>query len=358
MLLAALRDLQWRRKRFIITIAGTALVFAMSLLMSGLSNSFTVEIDRTLDDQRAQRWISRDDVAGAFSPGSFLTLADVTKISETVGSGVVWAPLLYGAAAITTESGTVLNVNVMGVESGKLGAPQRVTAGSPDLDPGTAIVPEILGSKIGESINISGTSFQVSGIVEKASLVAGTPTVTLNIAEAQKVILGGQPLISMVLAQPDPTSSLDELPVPDGFQAFTRAEVTADLLRPLENPVASIDFVKILLWMVAALIIASVVYLTVLERTRDIAVFKATGSSTWSIGMGICLQAVILAVLASIIGIGLAVVLAPMFPMEVAVSSGAMVMLPFLAIVVGVLAGLIGVRRTVRVEPATAFGGP
>ena len=134
--------------------------------------------------------------------------------------------------------------------------------------------------------------------------------------------------------------------------------MSSDLIRPLKNPIASIDFIKILLWVVAALIIASVVYLTVLERTRDIAVFKATGASSWSIGVGICLQAVILAVFASIIGILFAKLLAPKFPMEVNVSTRSMIMLPLLAIGVGILAGLIGVRRTVRVEPATAFGGP
>jgi hypothetical protein len=35
-----------------------------------------------------------------------------------------------------------------------------------------------------------------------------------------------------------------------------------------------------------------------------------------------------------------------------------MVAMPILAIVVGVVAGLIGVSRTTRVAPATAFGGP
>ena len=43
MLLAALRDLQWRRRRFIITAIGTALVFAMTLLLSGLAEAFQDE---------------------------------------------------------------------------------------------------------------------------------------------------------------------------------------------------------------------------------------------------------------------------------------------------------------------------
>jgi putative ABC transport system permease protein len=129
-------------------------------------------------------------------------------------------------------------------------------------------------------------------------------------------------------------------------------------MRPLTNASQSIDFVKLLLWLVAALIVASVVYLTVLERSRDFAVFKATGVSNTAIGAGICLQAVIIAVVASVLGVGLALLLAPFFPMTVEISTSAMVTLPVLAVGVGVAAGLIGVARTARVAPATAFGGP
>jgi hypothetical protein len=34
-LIAALRDLQWRRRRFIIAIVGTGVVFAMTLVLTG-----------------------------------------------------------------------------------------------------------------------------------------------------------------------------------------------------------------------------------------------------------------------------------------------------------------------------------
>lgn len=358
MLLAALRDLQWRRRRFVITVLGTALVFAMSLLMSGLSNAFTVEIEQTLDDQRATAWISRDNVAGAFSPGSFLGPDDVATITASLSDANRVTPLLFAAATARMPEGGIRNVNVMGVISGGLGTFTEVSSGTTELTTGSVIVPKSLGLSVGDSFDISGQSFAVSGVVNNASLIAGTPTVLMPLADAQALLFGGQPRVSMLLAVADPTSSSDEVIVPDGYRSFTRAEVSADLIRPLKNPIASIDFIKLLLWMVAALIIASVVYLTVLERTRDIAVFKATGASSWSIGIGICLQAVILAVLASILGIVLAKLLAPRFPMEVAVSTRSMILLPLLAIGVGVLAGLIGVRRTVRVEPATAFGGP
>ena len=48
MLFAALRDMQWRRRRLVIAIVSTGLVFAMTLVMTGLANGFRVEAQRTL----------------------------------------------------------------------------------------------------------------------------------------------------------------------------------------------------------------------------------------------------------------------------------------------------------------------
>ena len=47
MLIAALRDLQWRRRRFLIAVVGTSFVFAMTLVLTGLANGFRVEASNT-----------------------------------------------------------------------------------------------------------------------------------------------------------------------------------------------------------------------------------------------------------------------------------------------------------------------
>ncbi|HSL59849.1 MAG TPA: ABC transporter permease [Acidimicrobiales bacterium] len=351
MLLAAIRDLQWRRGRFAITVLGTALVFAMSLLMSGLSHSFTVEIDNTLDDQRATTWIAPASSNGAFSPGTFLTGPEVAAITAAAAPVEV-APLVFGTSTTREASGRVRNVNVMGVVPGGLGAPLEARDGSVDLAEGTVVVPPALGYDVGDVIRVGVADLEVIGVLERASLFAGTPTVTMSVEQAQRLLAGGNPVVSMVLADSaDPT-------LPEGFRAFTRAEVEATIMRPLESPTQSIDFVKVLLWLVAALIVASVVYLTVLERTRDIAVFKATGASTAGVAAGICLQAVVLAVVASICAVAIGWLIAPLFPMDVVIPPTALRDLPILAVGVGLLSGLVGVRRSVRVDPAAAFGGP
>ncbi len=122
---------------------------------------------------------------------------------------------------------------------------------------------------------------------------------------------------------------------PDGFQIVDRAGARDDFLRPLTEARSAISFVAILLWIVGALIVGSVVYLSVLERIRDFAVFKAVGTKSRSIMGGLALQAVIVALIAAVVGAVLSFLLAPRFPLPVEIPTSALWMLPVIAILVG-----------------------
>ena len=64
-----------------------------------------------------------------------------------------------------------------------------------------------------------------------------------------------------------------------GLKVLTNDQVITDLQRPTKSGKSTIDIIQALLWIVAGGIIALIVYLTALERVRDFAVLKATGSS-------------------------------------------------------------------------------
>ena len=51
----------------------------------------------------------------------------------------------------------------------------------------------------------------------------------------------------------------------------------------------------------------------------------------------------------------LALVLSPIFPMNVVLTPAAMIALPLVALVVGLIASALGMRRVTAVDPATAF---
>ena len=160
------------------------------------------------------------------------------------------------------------------------------------------------------------------------------------------------PVISSVAIEGTPQQ------LPEGYQAVDRAAALSDMLRPLQVAWRSITIVAGLLWIVAVLIVGSVIYLSALERLRDFAVFKAIGVPTRSILSGLALQAVIVALLAAALGVVLALMLGPAFPMLVVVPTSAYLALPVVAIAIGLLASVAGLRRAVAVDPALAFGGP
>lgn len=355
MLLAALRDLQWRRKRFFLAVLGTSLVLATSLLITGLKNSFNVEVDRTLDSQRAELWVSSKEATGPFSWGKFLTPVTVEALTGGNSGITDPAPILYGSGTAETNPGApdnkVFRVTVFGVIPGRLGAPAIVEEGSPDIEDGSIIIPRSIDKEVGDTLRIGGSDFTVAGIVDNASLLGGTSTVTMTLSDVQKVLYAGQPLVSVVLAS-------GQSDLGPAYRAFDRGEVFDDFMRPLRNPILSINFVNTLLWIVAVFIVSSLIYLNVLERARDFAIFKSAGVRTAAIASGICLQAVVICLCASAVAIGVGVVLAPFFPLNVMISVRSMILLPISASLVGVLSGLVGVGFTSRVSPASAFGGP
>jgi putative ABC transport system permease protein len=87
-------------------------------------------------------------------------------------------------------------------------------------------------------------------------------------------------------------------------------------------------------------------------------VFKATGSSDGQLMVTLAIQAIVISVAAAAVAVILATLLSPLFPILVIIPLWAVLLLPLLAIALGLLASTAGLRRAVGVDPALAFGGP
>jgi len=216
---------------------------------------------------------------------------------------------------------------------------------------GEVVADRSVGLPLGGTLNLGGTPFRIVGRTTGASYYGGTPVVFITLEDAQRLMLGGAPLATAVVVRGTPTSA------PPGLRIVTNADVEKDLRRPLEKATQTIDFLKVLLWIIAAGIIGSVLYLQALERIRDFAVFKATGVSSSTLLVGIALQALVLAGLAAVAALFLAWLLTPTMAMNIEISRSSYVALPVVAIVVGLVSSVFGLRRAVTVDPALAFGG-
>ena len=259
-------------------------------------------------------------------------------------------PLVYGSAT-TPDGDSARSVNVFGAPERGPGIP-AMRSGRPPSEPHEAAVSSTMHRSIGDTVEVGTRNLQVVGIVDDSTALAGQPNVFLTVAGAQKLLFSGQSLISSIGVKGIPARA------PSGFKLVDRAGAIDDLLRALKGARQAMTLMAGLLWVVAALIVGSMIYMSALERTRDFAVFKAVGVPTRSILSGLAMQAVIVAVLAALLGGVLSVLLGPLFPMRVDIPRAAFLLLPVVAITIGVLASLAGLRRAVTVDPALAFGGP
>jgi putative ABC transport system permease protein len=343
----SLRDLQWRRRRFTIAVAATALVFAMTLLFAGVNASFHNEIRRIVASFHADQWLVAEGASGPFTTASVIPAAAAEQVARL--PGVTRAdPLVIFHSAVRVA--TLRDVNVIGYRLGGLGSP-AVRDGRVPAGPGEVVVDSDLGLGVGEQVTVSGQTLRVVGVAEGVTYYFGQPTLLVPIEDAQAIAFGRQPLAMAVITKGVPAT------VPAGLQAMSGQQVRTDLERPLASSTQTIALLDALLLVVAAGIIGSIIYLSALERVRDFAVLKATGASNRALLAGLALQALLLAAAAAVLATILANLLAPVFPFTIEIPTSAYLRLAGLALVVGLLASLTGLRRAVGVDPALAFGG-
>ena len=343
----ALRDLQWRRRRFVIAVLATSLVFAMTLLMAGFATSLHNEGRRIVAALGADAWLVAAGAAGPFTTSTPIPAAEAGRVAAM--PGVARAdPLVIVHSTLRRPA--VRDVNVIGARPGGLGTP-RLASGRAVARTGEVVADTELGLAVGERLELSGRRLQVVGLADRVTWFFGLPTLFLALEDAQAVAFGGQPLAMAVLTRGVPAGAA-------GLERFSNAQAVADLERPLVRGLQSIDLISALLWLVAAGIIGSIMYLSVLERLRELAVLKAVGASNRSLLAGFAIQAVLLSAAAAVLAMGIATVLAPVFPFTVEIPAAAFPRLVATAMLVGLAASVVGLRRAVSVQPALAFGGP
>ena len=347
MLFVSLRDLQWRRRRFLIGVLAAGLVFALTLLISGVSASFGDEIKHTVNSFQVDAWIVPADVSGPFTSSRVFPAAEAEKVASTPGVQAA-APVLMSRVTVRTSS--VHDLNMIGIPPTGIVAP-KLSQGRQLRGAGDMIVDSSLGMKLGSTLSAFGRSFTIVGRTHGLTYFGGVPVAFVSITDLQAGALNGAPLATAIVTRgaiPTP---------PSGFRVLDNSAVRSDLGRPMHKATQTISFIEILLWLVAAGIIGSVLYLQAIERSRDFAVFKATGVTTRTLLSGLAGQAIALALSAAIAAYVLSFLLSPAMAMAIAIPQSAYIALPLVAILVGLLSSLVALRRAVTVDPALAFGG-
>jgi putative ABC transport system permease protein len=327
------------------------MLFGLTLSTTGISSGFDVEAARTVRQLRVDEWIVDRGAVGPFLGSSPMAATRLDEVARLPGVTRVVNTVFTRKVILT--SGEPIDVNLFGAPPGALGLPAAMSGRAPSRAGEIAISTTLHHYGIGARLALAGHEFTVVGKVPDSTALAGVPNVFLTLADAQLVAFDGQPVVSALAVEGTIGAGL-----PSDLTVISNSAARADLLRALKQARASIYLTAVLSWIVAAMIIGAVIYLSVIERLRDFAVFKAIGLSTRSILGGLALQAVLLSLGAALIGSGVAALLGPNLSLPVSVTWHVYVLLPVVAVVVGLLASVAGLRRAVAVDPAVAFGGP
>ena len=343
-----LQDLRFRARQFIIAVVGAGLVFAMGLLLAGLAAGFSTEINQTVSGLGADAWL-----VSSGGPGRVASLPPMTSYAEVAAarapgvrqaSAVIFAPQAAQAGNQTTS------VVLIGIEPGKLGTPHADAGRTVEHD-GDAVVDTRMGLAIGRHFVVAGHTFTVVGTVSNRTLLAGQPDAYVTLSDAQAVLYGGRPLIGAVLTSGVPTQ------VPHGLSLLSNGQIEQASLNQMAPAVSSIGNSRVFMWVIAAFIVAALVYVTALQRTRDFAVLKALGSSSGGLFIGLVVQAVLVALAAAAVAAVIVNFMTGLFAQPVDIPASSFVILPVAALVVGIGASLAALRRAVSADPALAFAG-
>ena len=142
------------------------------------------------------------------------------------------------------------------------------------------------------------------------------------------------------------------------YRALTTAEQEDVLAKNvIDRARQQIMLFRFILLVVSTVIIALIIYTMTLEKARDIATLKIIGASNVQIGSLILQESLALGLLGYGFGAVLINLVYEYFPRRVAILAFDQYVLLGIVLAICVMASMVGIRRALSIDPATAMGG-
>ena len=349
MLAVTFADLRYRARQFLIAVIGVGLVLAVALAITGLADGFHSEIQNFVDSMGASSWVMSKAAQGRVTPFAAFPASDVAVVAREPGVRQA-SPFVFAASQAVRVNGStsVQTVNLVGIAPKGLGAPQ-IVSGHEISGSAQVVVDSKVTTQLGSTVMAGGHAYAVVGVVDGTTLLGGVPVVYMPVSSVDQVVAGGKPLVTAVLVRGTP------MHVPPGLVVVAPSSVVSSTMGQLKSAVSSIDNTRWLMWIIAAVIVASMLYVSALERKRDFAVLKALGSSSQTLFLSLVLEAVVVTLFAAVLAEIVASLLTPTFAQPIDITPDARLVLPLVSVVVGVVASGSALRRVTGADPAAAF---
>lgn len=377
---------------------GVSVIVFLSALINGLQASL---IESTLGSQphiimRVPREVARPLV----EPSDGRVIARVIQpASQRLRSIDQWAAVMTDAeavAGVTAASATVsgsgvatradarLPIVIRGVDADRFLAivdlRSSIVDGSFDLSGGNVVVGVSLASELGVGVGDKLRIASTEGI-EDVATIAGTielgneavdktwVVTALHHAQSLFALPGGATTIELKVADVFEADRIAaEIEARTGAVSESWMTLNAELLSGLSAQNSSKTMIQFFVVVTVALGIASVLIVSVVQKSREIGILRAVGTPPRRILAVFLIQGGILGLAGSIVGSALGVAFALLFEsltrnpdgeprFLVQVDLALLVSSTALAVAVGLLAAVIPARRAARLDPATAIRG-
>ncbi len=393
----ALRDVEYRLGRFILTAFGVGLLLSTVMAMGGIYRGMVEDALSIVRAPGADLWVVQKDTNGPFAESSRIP-DDIYRVIQAVPGVRDASPIAFQSIQLDYRSRQI-RVQIIGYRPLSIGGPPAVVRGRPIVAPRyEMVVDRKAGIPIGARIPAGRMTFTVVGWTEGIVSNSGDPTAFVSLQDAQELqFLKASEAVrndrARLQADLQSNQALADLPLPaltsviqsthlanailvklhpgasaqqvarhieqwNHYRAMTTTEQEDVLAKSvIDRARQQILLFRIILLTVSTVIIALIIYTMTIEKTRDIATLKIIGAPNSTIGGLILQESLALGLLGYSFGAVLINLVAPYFPRRVAILSFDQVILFGIVIVICVLASVIGIRRALNVDAATAMGG-
>jgi putative ABC transport system permease protein len=393
----AIRDVQYRLGRFLLTAVGLGLLLGTVMAMGGIYRGLVEDALSLVRAPSVDLWVVQKDTNGPFAETSRIP-DDIYRVIRAVRGVREAGPISF--QTLQLEYGAVTTrVQLIGFRPGNLGGPPAVAAGRPLAAPRYEMVLDRkAGIPLGATLRLGRMSFTVVGLTEGIVSSGGDSTAYVSLQDAQELQflkasetirnerarlqadLKAQPalagldpaalapivqntnLANAILVRLESWADADEVAERierwNHYRAMTSAvqeKVLAENV--VERARQQIMLFRIILVVVSTVIIALIIFTMTLEKTRDIATLKIIGAPNRTIAGLILQEALGLGLLGYGFGALLITLTHEQFPRRVAILPFDQYVLFGIVAFICVLASLVGIRRALHIDPATAMGG-
>jgi lipoprotein-releasing system permease protein len=390
----AVRFLREGRTQSLLIVTGIAVGVAVIVFVTALIEGLQANIiDRTLGSQSHIRVLPPEEVnLLAPLPEGTRRLVLETRRAQRLRSinnwqqvldafdahpDVVQASPLVSGPAFAQRGNAVESVAVVGMDPDRylriIPVTDNMVSGEFRVGAGNAVIGRLLaddlGATVGDKFRLTGTDgrearLNIAGIFELGVRELDERYVYLDLKQAQSLLdlPGGVTVIDLtvqdIFAAEDIAARLSAL---TGLKAESWMQTNAQLMNALRSQSMSTGMISFFVGVSVAFGIASVLSISVVQRTRQIGILRAMGTRRRQMLKVFLVQGALVALAGSLIGsfsgYGLVWVFNTMGPrlFEVPMSPALIISAVLLATLTGTVAAAIPARRAARMDPVEAI---